>query len=103
MMTMIERLREPKSVEKLRIHVRRAAGRFELVIVNASWKPRWSADGFLPLILGRKESRLQVLGYVLPFNPVMEILTAEEQKDIFSLASYWADWLDSHRKGQMLS
>ena len=95
---MIERLCEPGRVERLQIKERRNAGPLEMVIVNAPWRPHWSADGFLPFIIGRHDSRLQVFGYVLPFNPVMAILTAEERKHAFSLASCWVAWIKSYKK-----
>src|SRR4029077_3785519 len=68
---MIERIRQPAHTDRLQIRERRNAGHFEMVIAYASWKPDWSADGFLPFIIGRHDSRLQLLGYVLPFNPVI--------------------------------
>lgn len=97
---MTERLREPGRTERLQIQERKRFGPFELVIVSASWKPNWSAYGFLPLILVRYDSRLQVVGYVLPFNPVMAILTAEERKYLLPMGSCWMDWLEAYKKGQ---
>ena len=95
---MIERLREPGRTERLQIRERRTAGHFELVIAYASWKPHWSADGFLPFIIGRHDSRLQVLGYVLPFNPVIAILTPEDREHAFALAQRWVAWVQSYKK-----
>ena len=97
---MIERLREPRHTERLQIQERKRFGPFELVIVNAPWKPNWSAYGFLSLILGRHNSRLKVLGYVLPFNPVMEILTTEQKQYVLPLGSYWIDWIEAYKKGR---
>ena len=95
---MIERLREPGRTERLQITERRAAGHFEMVIAYAPWKPHWSADGFLPFIIGRHDLRLLVLGYVLPFNPVIPILTDEDRKTAFALAKCWVAWVQSHKK-----
>jgi hypothetical protein len=100
---MIERLREPGRMERLQIRERRTAGHFEMVIVYAPWEPHWSAEGFLPFIIGRHDSRLQLLGYVLPFNPVIPILTAEDREHAFSLAKYWVAWIQAYKKGQTLS
>ena len=95
---MIERIRQPAHTDRLQIRERRNAGHFEMVIAYASWKPDWSADGFLPFIVGRHDSRLQVLGYVLPFNPVVPILTAEDREHAFALAKCWVAWVQSYKK-----
>jgi hypothetical protein len=75
LIAMLTRLRAPAG-QRLHVHARRTAGPFELIIVQLPWKPLGTVDGFHPIIIGRDASHLRVVGYVLPFNDVMQLFNS---------------------------
>ncbi len=91
--TMLARFRAPAG-EVFRVQTRHAAGQFELIIAEAAWKPFGTADGFLPIIVGRDATRLCVVGHVLPFDDIMHLFTSDDMEHIRSLGSFWIEWLE---------
>ncbi|HKC37761.1 MAG TPA: hypothetical protein VKB95_16910 [Chitinophagaceae bacterium] len=83
---MMLNLKRPEtSTEKLSIHKTQSNKNFTLIIFNIPWKK--DKFSFSPLIIENSTSK--IVGVMLPFNELHQLLSKQQDKEISELGMIW--------------
>lgn len=89
LLEMLGPLRAPTSNVHLSIESRRSSGRFSIVIVRVPWNKETGSGELHPVLLINEDGEHKVIGYVLPFNEVVPLISEADRKKLFELSKHW--------------
>jgi hypothetical protein len=95
LMGMIRPLRAPSTDKHLSIEASRDAGRFTMLSVRVPWPQPTQGFGFQakfqPIIICHESGRDLVVGYVLPFNDILQHFAGADMESITQLSQWWIE------------
>lgn len=94
--TLLAKMKKPNEFnEGLSVYKTYPNGKYELIIFRVPWLD--STAPYLPLILDRKKG--EIVGIMLPFNELLQLLTTSEQKKIGDLGITWTGFIIQMQMG----
>jgi len=96
---MLKVLRPPSPEQHMKFEASRRAGRFTMVVAHVSWHKGPYAYEYQPIILCREGDQYQVVGYVLPFNDIFQLIKGPESESINELSQWYIETYGKHALG----
>ena len=86
---MLKVLRPPSPDQHMKFEASRRAGRFTMIVAHVPWHKGPHAYEYQPIILCREGDQYQVVGYVLPFNDIFQLIQDADGQSINELAQWY--------------
>lgn len=86
---MLKVLRPPAADQHMKFETSRRAGRFTMIVARVPWHKGPHAYEYQPIILCREGDQYQVVGYVLPFNDILELIQGTDSQNINELTQWY--------------
>jgi hypothetical protein len=88
---LLKKLHSPSFEQDLVVVEKHSLDRFSLLIVRVPWlsDPEEVLSGHEPLLIAKQGKELRVLGYVLPWNEIIEQFSRDEMAIITKLSMVW--------------
>jgi len=86
---MFNPLLAPTSNLHLSIESIRSSGRFSIIIVSVPWNKETNSGELHPVLLVNEDGKDKIIGFVLPFNEVVPLLSEADRKTVFELSQHW--------------
>jgi hypothetical protein len=86
---MLKVLRSPSPDQHMKFETSRRAGRFTMIVAHVPWHKGPHAYQYQPIILCEEGNQLQVVGYVLPFNDIFQLIQHGDSESIDELTQWW--------------
>jgi hypothetical protein len=93
---MLKAVRSPSPQQPLKYEASRRSGRFTMVVAHAPWHKGPYAYEYQPIIICHEEGHDQVVGYVLPFDDIYQLLPSYYEKNIGELNEWYIRLYGSH-------
>lgn len=86
---MLKVLRPPSPDQHMKFEASRRAGRFTMIVAKVPWHKGPHAYEHQPIILCREGDQYQVVGYVLPFNDIFQLIQSADGESINELTQWY--------------
>lgn len=86
---MLRPLRAPSPQQHMSVEAVRQSGRFTMIVARVPWPRGSDPAGLQPVIVSGDAGREQVVGYVLPFNDIIPLVSGADMQSITALSHWW--------------
>jgi len=86
---MLKVLRPPSLDQHMKLEASRRAGRFTMMVAHVPWHKGPHAYEYQPIILGREGDQYQVVGFVMPFNDIFQLIQGADSESINQLTQWY--------------
>jgi hypothetical protein len=73
----------------MKFEASRRAGRFTMIVAHVPWHKGPQAYEYQPIILCREGDQYQIVGYVLPFNDIFQLIQGSDSESINELTQWY--------------
>ena len=86
---MLKVLRPPSPDQHMKFEASHRAGRFTMIVAHVPWHKGAQAYEYQPIIVCREGNQDQVVGYVLPFNDIFQLIQGTDGENINELTQWY--------------